>query len=80
MSLTNLRENLHPIAQQTVVLMKTSSVFVFRRRLDQGHYIRLGDTSSRCLAKTSLKTSSKRLQTRLAEISSTHLQGVFKVF
>ena len=91
MSLTSFRENLHPIAQQTVVLMKTSSVFVFRRHLDQGQYIRLGltssrrlqdvfKTSSRCLAKTSLKTSSKRLQTRLAEISSTHLQGVFKVF
>ena len=35
--------------QQTFALMKTSFVFVFRRRLDQDEYVRLSLTSSRRL-------------------------------
>ena len=72
------------IAQQTFVLMKTSFVFVFRRRLHQDEYIRLSLTSSEdVLVKTNVfvlaiclqdvfKTSSRRL----AKISSRRFQGV----
>ena len=41
------------ITQQTFVLMKTSFVFVFRRRLDQGEHIRYTHTSSEDVFKTS---------------------------
>ena len=89
MSLTTFRENLHPIAQQTVVLMKTSSVFVFRRHLDQGQYIRLGLTSSRRLqdvfkmsckdvSQDIFKTSSNTSCRNIFNTSSRCLQGVFK--
>ena len=55
-------------------VLKTSFVFVFRRRLDQDEYVRLSRTSSKDVFKTSwsrpiylscpyaFKTSSRRLQ------------------
>ena len=56
---------------------------VFTRRLDQDQYIRLGQTSSRCVEdalprrfQNVFKTSSRRL----AKMSSRHLQDVFKTF
>ena len=83
-------------SQQTFVLMKTSFVFVFRRRLDQDEYVRLSLTSSEDVFKTSwsrpvysswpyvFKTSSRRFaktsSRRLAKRSSRHLQDVFKTF
>ena len=69
-------------------VMKTSFVFVFRRRLDQDEYVRLSLTSSEDVFKTSwsrpiylswpyvFKPSSRRL----AKTSSRHLQDVFKTF
>ena len=73
-------------------VLKTSFVFIFRRRLGQDQYIRLGHTSSRRLQDV-FKTSSRRFQDvlprylqdvfktssrRLAETSSRYLQDVFK--
>ena len=52
--------------------------YVFRRRLDQDQYIRLGHTSSRRLQNV-FKTSSRRLQDVL-KTSSRHLQDVFKTY
>ena len=81
MSLTSFRENLHPIAQQTVVLMKTSSVFVFRRHLDQGQYIRLQDVfkmSCKDVSQDIFKTSSNTSCRNIFNTSSRCLQGVFK--
>ena len=49
-------------------VLKTSFVFVFRRRLDEDQYIRLGHASSRRLEDV-LKTSSRRL----AKMSSRHV-------
>ena len=91
MSRASFRENLHPIAQQTVVLMKTSSVFVFRRHLDQGQYIRLGLTSSRRLqdvfkmsckdvSQDIFKTSSNTSCRNIFNTSSRCLQDVFKTY
>ena len=79
MSLTTFRENLHPIAQQTVVLMKTSSVFVFRRHLDQGQYIRLGLTSSRRLQDVLQRRLSRHLQNVFKHVLQKYLQHIFKV-
>ena len=74
------------ITQQTFVLMKTSFVFVFRRRLDQDEYVRLSLTSSEDVFKTSwlrpiyssypyvFKTFSRRL----AKTSSRRFENVFK--
>ena len=73
-------------SQQTFVLMKTSFVFVFRRRLQD-----VFKTSwSRPIYSSwpyVFKTSSRRLQDvfktssrRLAKTSSRHLQDVFKTF
>ena len=45
-------EDLEKVTQQTFVL-KTSFVFVFRRRLDQDEYVRLSLTSSEDVFKTS---------------------------
>ena len=77
-------------------VLKTSFVFVFRRRLGQDQYIRLGHTSSRRLQdvfKTSsrhfsssrhlqdvFKTSSRRLQKRLQDIFKTSCKDTFKMF
>ena len=81
-----------PNSQQTFIL-KTSFVFIFRRRLDQDKYVRLSLTSSedvfKCLGQGQYirlgHTSSRRLQDvfktssrRLAKTSSRHLQDVFK--
>ena len=65
-------------------VLKTSFVFVFRRRLDQDEYVRLSLTSSEDVFKTSsrrfqdvFKTSSRRLaktsSRRLAKTSSRRL-------
>ena len=74
-------------------VLKTSFVFVFRRRLDQDEYVclslNLQKTSSRRLGQDQYirlgYTSSRRLQDvfktssrRLAKTSSRHLQDVFK--
>ena len=82
-----------PNSQQTFIL-KTSFVFIFRRRLDQDKYVRLSFTSSedvfKCLGQGQYirlgHTSSRRLQDvlktpsrRLAKTSSRHLQDVFKM-
>ena len=73
-------------SQQTVVLMKTSFDFVFRRRLDQDEYVALSLTSSEDVFKTSwsrplysswpyiFKTSSRCLQ----DVLSRSLQDKFK--
>ena len=69
-------------------VLKTSFVFVFRRRLDQDEYVHLSLMSSEDVFKTSwwrpiysswlyvFKTSSRRL----AKTSSRHLQDVFKTY
>ena len=69
-------------------VLKTSFVFVFRRRLDQDEYVRLSLTSSEDVFKTSwsrpiylswpyvFKTSSRRL----VKTSSRHFQDVVKTF
>ena len=49
----NLQEIMKVGSQQTFVLMKTSFVFVFRRRLHQDEYIRLNHSSSEDVFKTS---------------------------
>ena len=73
-------------SQQTFLLMNTSSVFVFRRRLDQDEYIRLSYSSAEdVLIKTSIfilaiclqvvfKTFSRRLQ----DVLQKHIQDTFK--
>ena len=69
-------------------VLKTSFVFVFRRRFDQGEYVRLSLTSSEDVFKASSRrlgqdqyipvghTSSRRLQ----DIFKTSCQDVFKTF
>ena len=61
-------------------VLKTSFVFVFRRRLDQDEYIRLSHSSSEDV----LKTSSRRLDQDqcicLGDMSFRRLQDVFKTF
>ena len=82
----NLKE---PTSQQTFVLMKTSFVFVFERRLDEDEYIFINHTSSEDVLQDHyirlVHTSSRRLQDvfktssrRLAKTSSRRLQNVFK--
>ena len=56
-------------------VLKTSFVFVFRRRLGQDQYIRLGYTSSRRLQDV-FKTSSRYLQ----DVFKTSCRNVFKTF
>ena len=79
-------ENIYEIAQQTFVMMKTSFVFVFRRRLQDVLIktniivlvIRLQDvfkTFSRRLQDV-FKTSSRRLQ----DVLQRSLQDVFKTY
>ena len=58
-------------------VLKTSLVFVFRRRLDQSEYICLSHTSSEDFL---IKTKIFVLAIRLAKTSSRNLQGVFKTF
>ena len=68
-------------SQQTFVLRKTSFVFVFRIRLDQDQYVRLGHPSARRLLDVFI-TFSRCLQEvlprRLAKTSSRRLRDVFK--
>ena len=75
-------------------VLKTSFVFVFRRRLDQDEYVRLSLTSSKDVFKTSwsrpkysswlyvFRTSSRRFQdvfkTSCQDVLSRRLQDVFK--
>ena len=64
--------------QQTFVLMKTSFVFVFRRRLDQDEYICLSHTSSKdVLVKTSIFVLAIRLRD-VFKTFSRRLQDIFK--
>ena len=62
-------------------VLKTSFVFVFRRRLDQDQYIRLGHRSSRRLQDV-FKASSRFLQDvlprRLQDVFKTSCKNVFK--
>ena len=62
-------------------VLKTSFVCVFRRRLGQDQYIRLGHTSSRLLQDV-FKMSSRRLQDalprRLQDVLQKLLQDIFK--
>ena len=71
----NLKE---PTSQQTFVLMKTSFVFVFGRRLDEDEYIFINHTSSEDVLQDQyirlVHTSSRRLQ----DIFKTSCQDVFK--
>ena len=76
----NLKE---PTSQQTFVLMKTSFVFVFERRLDEDEYIFINHTSSEDVLQDQyirlVHTSSRRLQD-IFKTSSIRLQKVFKTF
>ena len=86
--LTQIKNQFFKITQQTFVLMKTSFVFVFRKRLDQDEYVRLSLTSSEDVFKTSwsrpiysswpcvFKRSSRRFQ----DVFKTSCQDVFKTF
>ena len=65
-------------SQQTFVLMKTSFVFVFGRRLDQDEYVRLSLTSSEDVFKTSSRRFGQDQYIRLGYTSSRRLQDVFK--
>ena len=65
-------------SQQTFVLMKTSFVFVLRRRLDQDEYVRLRLTSSDDVFKTSSRRLGQDQYIRLGHTSSRRLQDVFK--
>ena len=82
----------HAQIPPNILLMKTSFVFVFRRRLDQDrHIIRLHHTSSRRLGQDEYiclgHMSSRRLQDvssmssrRLAKTSSRHFQDVLFLY
>ena len=62
-------------------VLKTSFVFLFRRRLDQEEYIRLSHTSSEDIFKTSSRRSQDFFKTSLrclAKTSSRRLQDVLK--
>ena len=71
----NLKE---PTSQQTFVLMKTSFVFVFERRLDEDEYIFINHTSSEDVLQDQyirlVHTSSRHLQ----DVLPRRLQDVFK--
>ena len=56
--------------------MKTSFVFVFRRRLDQDEYIRLTHTSSEDVFKTTSRRLDQDQYIRLGHTSSRRLQDV----
>ena len=58
--------------------MKTSFVFVFRRRLDQDEYIRLTHTSSEDVFKTTSRRLDQDQYIRLGHTSSRRLQDVFE--
>ena len=62
--------------QQTFVLMKTSFVFVFRRRLDQGEHTRYTHTSSEDVFKTSSRRLDQDQYIRLGHTSSRRFQDV----
>ena len=73
--------------QQTFVLMKTSFILVFRRRLDQDGYIRPSHTSSEDVFKKSSRRLGKtfwrflqKSARHLAKMSSRHLQDVFNTY
>ena len=59
-------------------VLKTSFVFVFRRRLDQDEYVRLSLTSSEDVFKTSSRRLGQDQYIRFGYTSSRRLQDVFK--
>ena len=59
-------------------VLKTSFVFVFRRRLDQDEYVHLSLMSSEDIFKTSSRRLGEDQYIRLGYTSSRHLQDVFK--
>ena len=59
-------------------VLKTSFVFVFRRRLDQDEYIRLTHTSSEDVFKTSSSRSTYSSWSYVFKTSSRRFQDVFK--
>ena len=61
-------------------VLKTSYVFVFRRRLDQDDYVRLSLTSSEDVFKTSSRRLGQDQYIGLGHTSSRRLQDVFKTF
>ena len=63
-------------SQQIFVSMKTSFVFVFRRRLDQDEYFRLSLTSSEDVFKTSSRRLGQDQYIRLGHTYSRRLQDV----
>ena len=65
-------------SQQTFVLMKTSFVFVLRRRLDQDEYVRLRLTSSEDVFKTSWSRPIYSSWPYVFKTSSRRFQDVFK--
>ena len=65
----NLKES---TSQQTFVLIKTSFVFVFERRLDEDEYIFINHTSSEDVLQDQY--------IRLVHTSSRRLQDIFKTF
>ena len=60
-------------------VLKTSFVFVFRRRLDQDEYVRLSLASSEDVLKASLRRLGQDQYIRLAKTSSRCFQDVFKM-
>ena len=77
-------QGLNPANIRLEDVLKTSFVFVFRRRLDQDEYVRLSLTSSEdVLVKTNIFVLAIRLQDvfqdkNIFKISSRRLQNVFK--
>ena len=59
-------------------VLKTSLVFVFRRRLDQDEHIRYTHTSSEDVFKTSSRRLDQGQYIRLGHTSSRRLQDIFK--
>ena len=59
-------------------VLKTSFVFVFRRRLDQDEYVRLSLMSSEDVFKTSSRILGHTSSRSLAKMSSRRFEDVFK--
>ena len=61
-------------------VLKTSFVFVFRRRLDQEEYVHLSLMSSEDVFKTSSRRLGEDQYIRLGYTSSRRLQDIFKTY
>ena len=59
-------------------VLKTSFIFVFRRRLDQDEYVHLSLMSSEDVFKTSSRRLGQDQYIRLGHMSSRRLQDIFK--